>query len=315
MLFQRAQRAVLLLLALVGCEGGSHDDVITLGHLFPLLDNDADGQLSRTELSERLLAEHGRLRQGIRKRKHAEAHQEYERTQRRCGEACAGGFALEHVRRWVHLPDMHAVRGGASEERARRFRLADGDADGVLDADELFALLHPAHALPHEEHTRGALELHLKRLDVDEDGRVDFEEHYADQRVHARHGEGEGPGEDVVAAVTAVVGGAGLPARGAHPEHRARAGELREREHARFQRHDLDADGKLDGAELRRLLFPVHDHTDVVAKEVAHLMLVADEDRDGKLSLLEAQAQASRLLRFLHQRAERVHASIRQDEL
>ena len=68
--------------------------------------------------------------------------------------------------------------------------------------------------------------------------------------------------------------------------------------------------GKLDGAELRRLLFPVHDDSDVVAKEVTHLLVVADEDRDGKLSLLEAQAQASRLVRFLHQRAERV-----QDEL
>ena len=356
---QAAQQTVLVLLLLLlhllphpasasaaAAAAEAPPDGVLLGRLFQRLDADADGELGAAELGAGLHAEHARARILGRKRKHAAAHREFERALQRCGAPCqaaaaataGGGAGLPGlspaaVRRWVHLPDMHAVRGPTEAERARRFRLADvAPADGVLgSAEELFALLHPAHALPHEAHTSAALARHVAAVDADGDGRVGFEEHYAEQARHARLGEGAvvGGGEGgagaaaapaAVAGVDAGAGGVAAAGRpqlaaavrrgsGAHLEHRLLARELRARELERFRRHDLDRDGSLDRAELRRLLFPVHEPSDVVRLEVRHLLSVADADRNGRLSLREAREQARRLVRFLHERAERIDAA------
>jgi Ca2+-binding EF-hand superfamily protein len=325
-------------------------DGVLLGRLFQRLDADADGELSAAELGTGLHAEHARARSLGRKRKHAAAHREFERALQRCGAPCceaaaaaAGGDAglpgLSPSAVRVHLPDMHAVRGPTEAERARRFRLADvAPADGVLgSAEELLLLLHPAHALPHETHTSAALARHVAAVDADGDGRVGFEEHYAEQARHARLGEGAAVGGDEGGAGAAAAGGvagngdagaggvaaAGRPqlaaavrrGNGVHLEHRLLARELRARELERFRRHDLDRDGSLDRAELRRLLFPVHEPADVVRLEVRHLLSVADADRNGRLSLREAREQARRLVRFLHERAERIDAAAAPDEL
>ena len=223
---QAAQQTVLVLLLLLlhllphpasasaaAAAAEAPPDGVLLGRLFQRLDADADGELGAAELGAGLHAEHARARILGRKRKHAAAHREFERALQRCGAPCqaaaaaaaGGGAGLPGlspaaVRRWVHLPDMHAVRGPTEAERARRFRLADvAPADGVLgSAEELFALLHPAHALPHEAHTSAALARHVAAVDADGDGRVGFEEHYAEQARHARLGEGAvvGGGEE-----------------------------------------------------------------------------------------------------------------------
>jgi Ca2+-binding EF-hand superfamily protein len=136
----------------------------------------------------------------------------------------------------------------------RRWKVADYDSNGVLDRTEYGCFMHPEDC----DHMRDIVVMETTEdIDKNKDGFVDLEEYIGDMYRPADYPELNGKEPDWV-----------------------------ESEREMFKEHrDKDADGKLSKEEMRDWIMPVgFDHAEAEAK---HLVGIADEDNDGKLSIDE----------------------------
>ncbi|KFD55520.1 hypothetical protein M514_03572 [Trichuris suis] len=134
-----------------------------------------------------------------------------------------------------------------------RWKKADTDGDGLLNRDEYGCFLHPESC----EHMKDVVvEETLKDMDRNGDSMVDLEEYINDMYRP----------ED-------------------YPDQKKEP-EWVEAERKMFKQYrDKDKDGKLNADELKAWLMPDDfDHADAEAK---HLINIADDDKDQKLSLKE----------------------------
>uniref|UniRef100_A0A5S6QN25 Reticulocalbin-3 n=1 Tax=Trichuris muris TaxID=70415 RepID=A0A5S6QN25_TRIMR len=134
-----------------------------------------------------------------------------------------------------------------------RWKKADTDGDDLLNRDEYGCFLHPESC----EHMKDVVvEETLKDMDRNGDSMIDLEEYISDMYRP----------ED-------------------YPDQKKEP-EWVEAERKMFQQYrDKDKDGKLNADELRAWLMPDDfDHADAEAK---HLISVADDNKDQKLSLKE----------------------------
>jgi Ca2+-binding EF-hand superfamily protein len=133
----------------------------------------------------------------------------------------------------------------------RRWKVADYDTNGMLDRTEYGCFMHPEDC----DHMRDiVVQETVEDIDKDKDGFVSLEEYIGDMYRPEDYPELNGKEPDWVGS---------------------------EREMFREHR-DKDADGKLNKDEMRDWIMPVgFDHADAEAK---HLVGIADDDKDGKLS-------------------------------
>jgi Ca2+-binding EF-hand superfamily protein len=133
----------------------------------------------------------------------------------------------------------------------RRWKVADYDTNGMLDRTEYGCFMHPEDC----DHMRDiVVQETVEDIDKDKDGFVSLDEYIGDMYRPEDYPELNGKEPDWVASE-----------REMFAEHR-----------------DKDADGKLNKDEMRDWIMPVgFDHADAEAK---HLVGIADDDKDGKLS-------------------------------
>lgn len=133
----------------------------------------------------------------------------------------------------------------------RRWKSADYDSDGKMDRTEYGCFMHPEDC----DHMRDVVVSEtVEDIDKNKDGVVDLEEYISDMYRPSDYPELNGKEPDWVASE-----------REMFKEHR-----------------DKNADGKLDKDEMRDWIMPVgFDHAEAEAK---HLVAMADDDKDGKLS-------------------------------
>ncbi|MFH4981793.1 hypothetical protein AB6A40_008502 [Gnathostoma spinigerum] len=139
----------------------------------------------------------------------------------------------------------------------RRWKVADYDSNGVLDRTEYGCFMHPEDC----EHMRDiVVQETIEDIDKNKDGFVDIDEYIGDMYRPEDYPELKGKEPEWVASE-----------RDMFKEHR-----------------DKNKDGKLDPEEMKDWIMPTgFDHADAESK---HLMGIADEDKDGKLSLEEILA-------------------------
>ncbi|KHN83833.1 Calumenin-A [Toxocara canis] len=139
----------------------------------------------------------------------------------------------------------------------RRWKVADYDSNGVLDRTEYGCFMHPEDC----DHMRDIVVAEtVEDIDKNKDGFVDLEEYIGDMYRPEDYPELNGKEPDWVASE-----------REMFKEHR-----------------DKDGDGKLNQDEMRDWIMPIgFDHADAEAK---HLVGIADDNKDGKLSMEEILA-------------------------
>uniref|UniRef100_A0A0N4ZHH0 Reticulocalbin-3 n=1 Tax=Parastrongyloides trichosuri TaxID=131310 RepID=A0A0N4ZHH0_PARTI len=133
----------------------------------------------------------------------------------------------------------------------RRWKVADYDSDNKLDRTEYGCFMHPEDC----ESMRDVVVTEtIEDIDKNKDGFVDITEYIGDMYRP----------ED-------------------YPELNGKEPEWVESERELFKEHrDKNGDGKLDRDEMRDWIMPLgFDHADAEAK---HLIGIADENKDGKLS-------------------------------
>ena len=107
---------------------------------------------------------------------------------------------------------------------------------------------------------------HMDKVDKNpQDGEITWEEHWFD--VTDGHNFGEAQIEDLTETETKL-----------------------------FAEHDENQDGRLDIQELNDLLFPDITKMDFVGAQAGHIHEIADEDKDGKLSLAEMKQHAEMVI-------------------
>ena len=133
----------------------------------------------------------------------------------------------------------------------RRWKVADYDGNELLDRTEYGCFMHPEDC----DHMREIVVLETTEdIDKNKDGHVDLEEYIGDMYRPADYPELNGKEPDWVASE-----------REMFKEHR-----------------DKNGDGKLDTEEMTQWIMPLgYDHAEAEAK---HLVGIADDDKDGKLS-------------------------------
>ncbi|CAM0144957.1 unnamed protein product [Urochloa decumbens] len=143
-----------------------------------------------------------------------------------------------------------------------KFATADGDGDGALNAAEFNSFLHPADS-SHEEMQLWLLKEKLRQLDSDGDGRLSLEEFIDRSHAfdHISSMEAHHQGDD-------------------HGLARARAENM-------FRELDADMDNYLTVEEARPVIQSLLTGEFSYATAHAKLLMKADSDRDGKLSLEE----------------------------
>ena len=181
--------------------------------------------------------------------------------------ATRAGHHRHHARRDAHEAGVHD-----------RFQFADKDGDGRIDKEEFFVLTRPDEA-EHERYTAHQVEHHMQVHDIDGDGKMSFDEHFAPHHNHAHARPGAGSAQ-----------------------HRKLLPDLRRRESIHFKQYDLNKDGKLDKEELTRYLFPVHFQHGIVRRKLLHVLRVADSNSDKAVTLREAMPQSRTLLSLLQPR-------------
>ncbi|CAD5217013.1 unnamed protein product [Bursaphelenchus okinawaensis] len=133
----------------------------------------------------------------------------------------------------------------------RRWEVADYDSNGKLDRTEYGCFMHPEDC----DHMRDiVVQETIEDIDKNKDGAVDLEEYINDMYR---------PND--------------------YPELNGKEPEWVQSERDMFKEHrDKNNDGKLDTEEMREWIMPLgFDHADAEAK---HLLGVADDNKDGKLS-------------------------------
>ncbi|VDN06190.1 unnamed protein product [Thelazia callipaeda] len=144
----------------------------------------------------------------------------------------------------------------------RRWKKADYDSNELLDRTEYGCFMHPEEC----DHMRDVVvQETLEDIDKDKNGYVELDE-YIGKFMNAYTCDMYRP-ED-------------------YPELSGKEPEWVASERQMFKEHrDKNGDGKLDQEEMKEWIMPVgFDHADAEAK---HLIGIADEDRDGKLSVKE----------------------------
>jgi len=139
----------------------------------------------------------------------------------------------------------------------RRWKVADYDSNDLLDRTEYGCFMHPEDC----DHMRDIVVAEtVEDIDKDKDGFVSLEEYIGDMYRPDDYPELAGKEPDWVAS-----------------------------EREMFKDHrDKDKDGRLNKDEMRDWIMPIgFDHADAEAK---HLIGIADDDKDGKLSKAEILA-------------------------
>uniref|UniRef100_A0A914HVY5 Reticulocalbin-3 n=1 Tax=Globodera rostochiensis TaxID=31243 RepID=A0A914HVY5_GLORO len=137
------------------------------------------------------------------------------------------------------------------ERDERRWKVADYNSDGKLDRTEYGCFMHPEDC----DHMRDiVVQETVEDIDKDKDGFVDMAEYIGDMYR---------PDD--------------------YPELNGKEPEWVQSERDMFKEHrDKDKDGKLNKDEMRDWVMPLNfDHADAEAK---HLLHIADDNKDGKLS-------------------------------
>ncbi|CAI5454079.1 unnamed protein product [Caenorhabditis angaria] len=139
----------------------------------------------------------------------------------------------------------------------KRWAVADYDSNGALDRTEYGCFMHPEDC----DHMRDIVVAEtVDDIDKNKDGVVDLEEYIGDMYRP----------ED-------------------YPELNGKEPDWVQSEREMFKEHrDKDGDGKLNQEEMRDWIMPVgFDHAEAEAR---HLVGIADDNKDGKLSLEEIVA-------------------------
>ncbi|XP_030826323.1 reticulocalbin-3-like [Camarhynchus parvulus] len=214
-----------------------------LGLLVGLMDADASGLLSRAELRAWILRRHRGSRQAALRSESARLDRDSD------GVVTWHEFSAQSfgdTQDFGGSPDPEAHRKLLERSR-RRFRAADEDGDGRLEAAELDAFLHPED-FPRLQDL--VVQETIEDLDRDGDGFVQVDEYIADLF--------EGP-----------------PGSPEPPEI--------QREREQFLRvRDQDRDGRLGPPEVKLWLSP--PSPDWAGVEAEHLIHHADQNQDGALS-------------------------------
>ncbi|MCP9266328.1 Calumenin-A [Dirofilaria immitis] len=156
-------------------------------------------------------------------------------------------------RTWKNY-NAEKIKDGKISWKDYVWKKADYDLDEMMDRTEYGCFMHPEDC----DHMRDVVvQETLEDIDKNKDGYVDLDEYIGDMYRP----------ED-------------------YPELNGKEPEWVASEREMFKEHrDKNGDGKLDQDEMRDWIMPIgFDHADAEAK---HLIGIADEDRDGKLSLKE----------------------------
>ncbi|VDK44536.1 unnamed protein product [Anisakis simplex] len=222
-----------------------------LSKLFPKMDSDGDGFLVEKELKDHI--------EFMQKRY---VNNDVDRTWKNYNEDKIKEGKLE----WKDYREMvYGSPDGEGQELSpeyakmitrdeRRWKAADYDSNGVLDRTEYGCFMHPEDC----DHMRDIVVAEtIEDIDKNKDGFVDLEEYIGDMYRPEDYPELNGKEPDWVASE-----------RDMFKEHR-----------------DKDGDGKLNQDEMRDWIMPVgFDHAEAEAK---HLIGIADDNKDGKLSMEE----------------------------
>uniref|UniRef100_A0A915BA27 Reticulocalbin-3 n=1 Tax=Parascaris univalens TaxID=6257 RepID=A0A915BA27_PARUN len=225
-----------------------------LAKLVPKMDSDGDGFVEEDE-----------LREHIRFMQKRYVNNDVDRTWKNYNEEKVKDGKLE----WRDYREMvYGSPDGEGQELSpeyakmvsrdeRRWKVADYDSNGVLDRTEYGCFMHPEDC----DHMRDIVVAEtVEDIDKNKDGFVDLEEYIGDMYRPEDYPELNGKEPDWVAS-----------------------------EREMFKDHrDKDGDGKLNQDEMKDWIMPVgFDHADAEAK---HLIGIADDDKDGKLSMEEILA-------------------------
>lgn len=221
-----------------------------LGKLVPKMDTNGDGFIEEEELREHINFMQKRY-----------VNNDVERTWKNYKEEqlIDGKLGWQDYRDLVYGKQIDGqelapeyVRMIARDER--RWKVADYNSDEKLDRTEYGCFMHPEDC----EHMRDiVVEETVEDIDKNKDGFVDLEEYIGDMYRPADY-----------------------------PELEGKEPEWVESEREMFKEHrDKDKDGKLNKEEMRDWVMPLNfDHADAEAK---HLIHIADDNKDGKLSMEE----------------------------
>lgn len=155
---------------------------------------------------------------------------------------------------YEHEPEDDESYKDMIDKDKRKFNAADSDKDGKLSKDEFAAFLHPEEM----EHMKDIVVLEtIEDIDKDKDGFISLDEYIADMMDD----DDDDDDDD--------------------DEDEDQSWKESEKDQFRFYR-DTNGDGRLDHEEVKHWIMP--DDYDNSEAESKHLMLEADEDKDGKLS-------------------------------
>ncbi|CAI4225636.1 unnamed protein product [Auanema sp. JU1783] len=219
-----------------------------LGKLVPKMDSDGDGFIEEGELKEHINFMQKRY-----------VNNDVERTWKnyKDDKIVNGQIKWEDYREMVYGSSTGEGQELAPEYKKmiardeKRWAVADYDSNESLDRTEYGCFMHPEDC----EHMRDVVVAEtIEDIDKNKDGSVDLEEYIGDMYRP----------ED-------------------YPELNGKEPDWVQSEREMFKEHrDKNADGKLNEEEMRDWIMPVgFDHAEAEAR---HLVAIADDNKDGKLS-------------------------------
>uniref|UniRef100_A0A7S0SPZ6 EF-hand domain-containing protein n=1 Tax=Mantoniella antarctica TaxID=81844 RepID=A0A7S0SPZ6_9CHLO len=260
-----------------------------LQEIFPLMDVDHDGHISKAELKQWHLEQgkNSSLRRAASEFETSDNDKDgYISLKEYLEEDFEARLDAEDGTDFDHMGDYN--KKWIRNTRIT-FNLSDANHDGKLNADEFYMFLHPE-----ESGAAAKLVQHLVQQDVndhdrDHDGKLNFTEFYEgmyseleEQEVNPFGGEvdesekeagvKEGPEDD-------------------DPDGSKEESKKEARAHEMFEQLDTDKDGKVTPDEVRankaalKRLHPTED--DTASDQTDHLVEEADGNKDGKLTLSE----------------------------
>ncbi|KAI1732195.1 enoyl-CoA hydratase/isomerase domain-containing protein [Ditylenchus destructor] len=216
-----------------------------LAKLVPKMDSNSDGSIEENELRDHINFMQKRY-----------VNNDVERTWKnyKDDKIADGKLGWQDYRDMVYGPESQEISPDYAKmitRDERRWKVADYDSDGKLDRTEYGCFMHPEDC----DHMRDiVVQETIEDIDKNKDGSVDLEEYIGDMYR---------PDD--------------------YPELNGKEPEWVNSEREMFKEHrDKNNDGKLDSDEMRDWIMPLgFDHADAEAK---HLVGIADDNKDGKLS-------------------------------